>query len=281
VTDKTLVINLATAPPSFTVDQVKSDTRFGYASKSQSSQIAEEESSSVSKPPPSSTIDVVAPESKEPLVPLPVPCRKDVRFHEDKVQPRLFDCEQPPSNVNSVLEVEDGWTPLKLDRPYSGNSQAAGFQSMFRPASLQTIALKPAVLARFKAVQEYEKRCKEDSVAAGEHPALGQLSYGNADFKLALQPTKIITANDIGTFKDASELGTALKICSSLYRPVLHFGGFQDQFGRSLEDAQVPSGTAAAYKKPIDWEKAPIAEHRLANWVRTEFSAMQPADLAG
>jgi hypothetical protein len=277
-TDIALVINLASTPLSFDADKAKSDTRFGYASKSQANKV--QELSPVSELPHSSTVDVVASEPEKPSSALPAPCRKVVSFSEDLVQTLLFDCEAPASDLGLALDVKDGWTPLKIDRPYLSRCQTSGLESMFVATNLQTITLKAGVIARFKAVQEYEKRRKQDSVPAGEHSALGQLEYGNADSKLALQPTSVITANDIGTFKDTNELSVAVSTCSWLTGPLLHFGGFQDEFGRSFEDAQIPCATIAAYKKPIDWDSAHIAQHRLANWVRTAFGALQPGDLA-
>jgi hypothetical protein len=273
------VINLASVPPSFTADQAKSNARFGYASKSQSYPV--EESSPVFQLHYLSTVDVVASEPKEPTAALPAPRRKVVRFHEDTVQPLLLDCEGPASDLSSLLDVDHGWTPLKLNQPYPGGPQATGLKSMFAAKDLRTIALKPGVLARFKAVQDYEKRRKQDSDSAGEHPTLGQLEYGNANFKLALQPTSVITANSIGTFKDPSELGVKVSIGNWLTGPLLHFGGFQDEFGRSFEKAQIPCAMIAAYKKPVNWNKAPLAaQHRLANWIRTTFVVLQPGDFA-
>jgi hypothetical protein len=234
-TDIALVINLASMPLSFIADKASSDARFGFASKLQANKV--QESSPVSELLGSSTVDVVASEPEEPSAALSAPSRKVVSFSGDTVQTLLFNCEAPARDLSLALDVKDGWMPLKIDRPYPGGCQATGFKSMFATTNLQTITLKSGVLARFKAVQEYEKRRKQDSVSAGEYPALGQLEYGNADFKLALQPNSVITANDIGTFKDTSELGIAASISSWLTGPLLHFGDFQDELGRSFEDA--------------------------------------------
>jgi hypothetical protein len=280
-TNNTLAINLTTAPPALTVEQAKSAARFGYNVKSDSQSAHEVDSFSMPDPTHSPTIEAVTPKSEQPLSPLPDACRKVVRFQEDPVQPLLFDLQAPTNNLKSVLDVDNDLTPLKLDRHSHGCSQATGRKSMFAPTSLQTISLKRGIPARFKAVQEYEKRRKQESLAAGDHPALGQLEYGNADFKLALQPTKIITAHDIGCFKTPNELGIPVSVCSSIIGLLLHFGGFQDDMGRTFEDVPIPHTRTAAYKKPIDWKQAPTEQAPLEDWVREHFTAMQPTDLAG
>jgi hypothetical protein len=280
-TDGILVISLATAAPTFTVEQTQSSARFGYGNLTQLCSALELDSPFVSDRTHLSTFDTVTSKYEEFSVPVPAPCGKVLRFHEDTIQPLLFDPEAPANDLSSVLHVEDGWVPLQLDHHSRDCSQATGFHSMFAPTSLQTLGIKHRVLARFKAVQEYEKRRKQESLAAGKHPSLGQLEYGNADFKLALQPTKVITVNDIGTLKDPRELGIPISTCGLLSGPLLHFGGFQDDMGRSFEDAQVPSATNAAYKKPIDWKQAPTAQASLHEWFRSNFATMQSADLAG
>jgi hypothetical protein len=131
---------------------------------------------------------------------------------------------------------------------------------MFAPTSLQTISLKRGIPARFKAVQEYEKRRKQESLAAGDHPALGQLEYGNADFKLALQPTKIITAHDIGCFKTPNELGIPVSVCSSIIGLLLHFGGFQDDMGRTFEDVPIPIRESLLTRSPSTGNRHPLSK---------------------
>jgi hypothetical protein len=58
---------------------------------------------------------------------------------------------------------------------------------------------------------------------------MGQLEYGNADFKIAMQASGIITADDIGMLQDLSTIGKAGKLMGgsqAMATPVLVFGTF-------------------------------------------------------
>jgi len=205
-----------------------------------------------------------------------LPTRKTVRFHGG-VKRRLFDLDAPANGVNTPLDKRN-YDPLMGGAAYPGSSVPIGFDSMFQSTSLQTVALKRRVLHRFKAVQEYEKRRRQAAIAAGDDdPPLGQLDYGNADHKLALQPTKVITIDDIGTFVNPLELG----IPRSTYNggPLLHFGAFEDYFGRVFENGYI-SERPAAYKLPVSWDDAPGSEPALHRWTKAMFCSLQPADLA-
>jgi hypothetical protein len=247
------------------LEQVKTDNRFGFKFKACPVPPPESQSATVSeavqplvvettdKPVdnedrPDSAVDVTL-DSDKPSEETSVPVRNSVRFHEAPVKPLLFHREAFVTDLKSPLvKEEDSWVPIKLGKTYGGTAQATGFKTMFAQTSLHTIGLKRRVLARFKAVQEYEKRRKQDALEACQTPDLGQLEYGNTDFKLALQPTETITANDIGTYVDSSDLGIPGNT-----GPLLHFGGFEDERGRSLEDARLPTATAAAEKPPLEW----------------------------
>ena len=232
------------------------------------------------EPRPDSAIDIAdtTKESDTPIsAPVLAPTHKVVRFLEDPMQPLLFDRKAPAANVKSPLDMTAGLTPLKLNIPYPCSSQAIGFKTMFELTSTQCVGLKRRVLHRFKAVQEYEKRRKQESIAAGEVPTLGQLEYGNMDYKVNLQANKVITAHDIGSFVDPSDLGIRMTTYSG---PLLHFGGVQDEHGRSFQDAPIPHTTTAAYKKPIGWAKS-LSQASLDKWVHLQFAVMQHADLEG
>jgi hypothetical protein len=205
----------------------------------------------------------------------PVPVRKAVRFADEPVKPRLFDREAPPRAAKSSLSV-NRWKPLKTDRAYHGSSVPTGFKTMFQSTSLDTIALKRRLLQRYKAVQEHEKRCKQDATAAGDdNPPLGQLEYGNADYKLGLQLSKRITVDDIGMWVDPSELGIPTSTYNPFNGPLLHFGGFEDEYGRVFENAYIPD-IAATYKQPTDWDDAPETAEALHEWTYDNFATMQP-----
>lgn len=204
-----------------------------------------------------------------------VPRRKTVRFAEEPVKPLLYHREACAKDVKNLM-MDDEWAPIKLNTTYGGSYQATGFDTMFMQTSLQTISVKRRVLIRFKAVQGYEKRRHQASADASEQPALGQLEYGNADYKMALQVSDVITAHDIGTFVDPGEIKLPASTCSG---PLLHFGGFAKDMGHSFEDTLVPAVTAAAYKPPVQWREAPKDQEALDKWVTSAFPALQPANL--
>ncbi|KAH7397451.1 hypothetical protein BKA66DRAFT_605970 [Pyrenochaeta sp. MPI-SDFR-AT-0127] len=172
---------------------------------------------------------------------------KRVRFIEKSVIQRYYERNAPANEL--WLDDNDDWTPLKLDEEYPGSPQAKG-STMFELSGSDTVTLKQRVLSRFKSVQEYEKRRKLDAVARDEILGLGQLEYGNADFKIALQSTKLITAHDIGVFQNPSEIGMK-GIPATTFNPdngpLLVFGAFKVPFTNVV----VPTKTAQAFKKPL------------------------------
>ncbi|KAF2030444.1 hypothetical protein EK21DRAFT_111967 [Setomelanomma holmii] len=207
--------------------------------------------------------------------------QQDFRSCED-VTCIVFDREAAATDLLAQLDAEEVWYPLERTS-YPVTMQAVGFKTMFEVSDQKTIQLKRRVLHRFKAVQEYEKRRKEEHMATlpdDELPPLGQLEYGNADFKISLQAKEIITASEIGMYKDPSEIGRGIP--ASIYHPcngpLLHFGSFQDMYEDAFEDARVPATTTAAYKEPL-----PSLQHRttasLEGWISRSLKVMQPADL--
>ncbi|KAJ4377713.1 hypothetical protein N0V83_000542 [Neocucurbitaria cava] len=148
--------------------------------------------------------------------------------------------------------------------------------TMFQPGSLGTLTLKHRILLRYKRVQEYEKRRREETLAYHEQPQLGQLEYGNANYKIALQATNVITAYDIGTLQDPSTISKR-DIPSSTYHPIkgplLVFGTFKEPFA----DAVIPSETARAYKKPLRWP-VPGSEKRWKQFEHEQLRSLQNAD---
>jgi hypothetical protein len=128
---------------------------------------------------------------------------KTVQFRDGPAQACYFDSQAPPMNSASSLAIEVEWQSLDADFPYPKSSPTAGFRTFFDQKNLQVIVLRPRVLQRFKSVQEYEKRRQKEVYVNDAHPSLGQLEYGNADFKISLQAGKVVTAHDIGTYRDA------------------------------------------------------------------------------
>jgi hypothetical protein len=115
-TNDTSSIDLTTAPSAFTVEQAKSEARFGYNKPRSQSKPDSVSFSMPSSSACSSTPDVVASGFERPLSPLPAPCRKVVHFQEDIVQPLMFDIQASANDLKSVLDADDELMPLKLDR---------------------------------------------------------------------------------------------------------------------------------------------------------------------
>jgi hypothetical protein len=230
-------------------------------------------SSATSDSRPDSAVDVTG-ATEELSIPAPAPARRNVRFTEDLALPVLYDIEAPPVNTCQPLDPDDGWAPLDLGTTYGGSCEATGFDSMFESIGLDTITVKRRTLHRFKAVQDYEKRRKQ---AAGGNSDLGQLEYGNADYKLSLQLRRVVSAHHIGVFKDPQDLGIA---CNALVGPLLHFGGFRDEYGRNFQNVNIPTKAIAPYKKPVQWGRVLSVPTQLDAWTKSKFSIMQTADLA-
>jgi hypothetical protein len=240
------------------------------------------------EPRPDSAVDMkINSEDAKRAVPMPMPVpqpiQKVLRFSESLVESILFSRSVPAADVHVPLDAGYTWSPLKMKTRYSGSAQAIGFKTMFEVSGRKTICLKRRVLHRFKAVQEYEKRHKQEAMANladGEHPPFGQLEYGNADSKISLQAQTVITASDIGMYKDPSEVGRGIpsSIYNPLNGPLLHFGGFKDEYEELFENVDIPAATTAAYKKPARWVMA-RTEAKLESWIKRNLKVMQPADL--
>lgn len=201
---------------------------------------------------------------------------KVVHFSEEPVEPLLYLREACAKDVKTLFEIGDDWTPIKRNCTYSNSSQSIGFDTMFMEIGLNSISLKRRVAIRFKAVQEYEKRRHQNSIDAGENPTLGQLDYGNADYRIAMQVSDVVTAHDIGTLIDQSKFNLPASMCSG---PLLHFGSFAEGMGSSFENTLIPARAAAAYRMPVQWYRAPKHQDALDKWVASAFPSLQPAKL--
>ncbi|KAF1850106.1 uncharacterized protein K460DRAFT_411873 [Cucurbitaria berberidis CBS 394.84] len=199
-----------------------------------------------------------------------------VHFFEGPLRPRFYDLKTPATD--SALDLDDEWTPLELARKYPKSSQAKGMV-MFEPTSRGTLTLKLRTLLRYKSVREYEERRREEVLTTGKRPELGQLEYGNADYKIALQATDVITSYDIGTLQAPSAIGKK-GIPTSTYNPVngplLVFGAFKEPF----TDVIIPAETAKAYKKPICWP-ATASDARWKKFDKQHLRSLQAAELEG
>ncbi|KAG9187294.1 hypothetical protein G6011_05165 [Alternaria panax] len=125
----------------------------------------------------------------------------------------------------------------------------------------------------------YEARCRGEDSAQGKRATLGQLEYGNADIKIAVQATNTITAHDVGILQDLSAIGKAGKLLGgrrSTITPVLIFGSFKEPF----ENAAIPKKIVNPYKKPLRWP-ATRSEGRLEEFAAQNLKCLQVADLDG
>lgn len=151
--------------------------------------------------------------------------------------------------------------------------------TVFRPTNLGTLTLNPLTVLRYKSVQEHEKGRREEALANGRQPELGQLEYGNAAYKIALQATKVITSYDIGTLQSLGAIGkTRMPTTTSLPADAsfLVFGAFKEPF----TDAVVPANTPRAYKAPLRWPTT-ASEVRWRQFEKLHLRSLQHADVEG
>lgn len=205
--------------------------------------------------------------------------KKRTQFLDAPIETRFYSLDDIVSQSvvdanNSEMEVD--WEPLQGFLHSSPSSQGHGTRQLFEFNDLGKFTLKRRFLQRYVSVQAYEARRRQDMLSAGEQPGLGQLEYGNEDFKIALQASKMITSQDIGILKDLSEVGKAGKFFGNrrhMKIPVVVFGSFHEPF----EPAVIPDKMVKAYKKPVRWPTARF----WGKFVDENFRRLAEADLEG
>jgi hypothetical protein len=106
-----------------------------------------------------------------------------------------------------------------------------------------------------------------------QHPGLGQLEYGNADFRIDLKVSDLIMSHEIGMRSELSAIGKKGRLPQVPgAEPVLVFGAFEEPF----EPALIPEKGVKAYKKPLP---GPATERRLEQFAETHLRQLQTADL--
>ncbi|CBX96248.1 predicted protein [Plenodomus lingam JN3] len=157
---------------------------------------------------------------------------KTVQFMEGPFNTRVYSMED---SVEQLCEVFDSpydlpeWWPLTnaiFKCPITRGPK--GTKGMFQHTGYGPMTLQPHFLQRYAAVQRAEQLQSQ----AGER--LGQLEYGNTDFKIALQANGVIQYEDIGTVMNAVDFSPSAP--ASMGRIVV-FGRFPGSF----QDVAIPS----------------------------------------
>ncbi|KAH6865681.1 hypothetical protein BKA58DRAFT_365720 [Alternaria rosae] len=206
--------------------------------------------------------------------------KKHVCYIEGPIEPRFYNVEE---TVKQSATAFDGSIASFSREPLTGllysqpPSPDRGATQLFEGSNSRALTIKRRFLNRYASVQRYEARRREEALARSARPALGQLEYGNADFKIALQAFSIITADDVGMMQDLSAIGKAGKLLGGdlgMLTPVLVFGTFKEPF----ENAAIPAKGVKAYKKPLRWPTTGV-EARLEKFADEHLKCLQAADL--
>ncbi|XP_014557966.1 hypothetical protein COCVIDRAFT_36589 [Bipolaris victoriae FI3] len=183
---------------------------------------------------------------------LPATVKKQVCFVSGPIKPRFFSAKDTVKQSASpdALPSRYGWAPLvglQHSRPTSVGSKTS---QIFQSDKAGSLTLKHRFLTRFASVQAYETIRREEALARGEQPGLGQLDYGNAVVRIALQASGVVEADHIGILQDLSGIGRCGLVATSRRRmanPVWVFGSFKEPWS----PATIPTKRVAAYKKPV------------------------------
>jgi hypothetical protein len=155
--------------------------------------------------------------------------KRHVCFVEGPIEPRFYSTEDTVKQSTAVVDGSDYWQPLTGLSHSQQPSTGKGTTQVFEGTANCALTIKRRFLNRYASVRGYEARRREEALAHGQRPAMGQLEYGNADFKIAMQASGIITADDIGMLQDLSTIGKAGKLMGgsqAMATPVLVFGTF-------------------------------------------------------
>ncbi|KAI4685997.1 uncharacterized protein J4E88_003834 [Alternaria novae-zelandiae] len=206
--------------------------------------------------------------------------KKHVCYVEGPIAPRFYDVEETVKQSATAVDgstASFSWEPLMGLLHSQPPSPGRGASQLFEGSDSGALTIKRRFLNRYASVQRYEARRRQEALVRSERPALGQLDYGNADFRIALQASNVITADDIGMMQDLSNIGKAGKLwCGNraMETPVLVFGSFKEPF----EDAAIPAKGVKAYKRPLRWPTTGV-ESRLEKFADEHLKCLQGADL--
>jgi hypothetical protein len=202
---------------------------------------------------------------------------KHVCIVEGPIEPRFYSTEDTVKQSTAVVDGSVCWEPLTGLFHSQQPSTGKGTTQIFEGTVNCALTIKRRFLNRYASVRRYEARRREEALAHGQRPAMGQLEYGNGDVKIAMQASGVITADDIGMLQDLSAIGKAGKLLGdsqAMVTLVLVFGTFREPF----ENAVIPAKGVKAYKKPLRWPAAG-SEIRLEKFAEQHLKVLQAADL--
>lgn len=181
----------------------------------------------------------------------PATVKKQVAFVSGPIKPRFSAKDTVKQSASpDALPSRYEWAPLVgllHSRPTSVGSKTSQILQGDKAGSL---TLKRRFLTRLASVQAYEANRREEAIARGEQLGLGQLDYGNAVIKIALQASGVVEADDIGILQDLSGVGRCGLLATGrrqMANPVWFFGAFKKPYS----PATIPTKRVAAYKKPV------------------------------
>ncbi|KAH9876601.1 hypothetical protein J1614_003732 [Plenodomus biglobosus] len=156
---------------------------------------------------------------------------KAVQFTEGPFNTKLYSTEDTVEQLSAVSASPDEtpeWAPLAPSvHEYTASRGNKGTKGMFELTGHGPMTLKDKFVDRFSAVQCAEKLRRREESKAGVRLELGQLEYGNIDYKIALRAQGVIKYEDIGTTMNASDF--TLSASTDMGRVVV-FGCFPGSF---------------------------------------------------
>ncbi|RMZ68812.1 hypothetical protein GMOD_00002673 [Pyrenophora seminiperda CCB06] len=186
--------------------------------------------------------------------------KKQIEFLEGPLKPGFY-CPDDAVSQSTVVdantpEEEFDWEPITTHQHSSPSRQSFGLSQLFKRNDANKFTMRTRFLRRFVSVRAYEARRRQDKLSLGETPGLGQLEYGNADCKIALNASKMIMQHDIGTVQELSAVGKAGRSLGArrhpMEDPVVVFGSFYEPY----EPRPIPDKAVKAYKRPVRWPAA-------------------------
>jgi len=164
---------------------------------------------------------------------------KDVQFTEGPFSTKLYSTSESVEQF-SAASASSGATadmdPLVIAscRPYDVTESGNGTKRLFNMRVDGSVTFKRNFLNRYAAVRRAEELRRGEAIIAGEHCRLGQLEYGNADYKIGFHViNNAITRADVGMMLEPKDVSSYLP---SDMGKVLVFNRFE----ANLESTAIP-----------------------------------------